>query len=321
VENRRFGNIGEISCLTLGGGGIGQVWGQTSREEAVATVLEAVEAGITFLDVAPSYGNGEAESVIGEAFRGRLPDGVRVSTKCRLGNPAAGDVLRLLEESLDESLARLGVDWVDLFFLHNQIIPNDNEDRTQGTPRSLFIETVRPAFEQLVARGRIGAWGITGIGVPASILETVQDDPPPMAIQVIANLLDSPGALKRFEGPARPREIVAAAQGRGMGVMGIRAVQAGALTDSFDRELPEDHPDMTDYRRAEAFRALAREIGESPASLAHRYALSMERISTVVLGVKDRAELRECVEAAARGALDPELVGRIDSAVRGPAQA
>ena len=321
MQNRSFGSMGEVSCLTLGGGGIGQVWGPTSREEAVATVREAVQSGITFLDLAPSYGNGEAESVVGEAFGGRLPNGVRLSTKCRLGNPAAGDVLSILEASLDQSLGRLGVDRVDLFFLHNQIIPqiisDDALDREQGTPRGLFVDAVRPAMDQLVSSGRIGAWGITGIGAPPSILETLQESPPPMAIQVIANLLDSPGSMRRYEGPARPREIAAAAQDRGLGVMGIRAVQAGALTDSFDRELAADHPDMADYNRAEPFRALAKEIGESTASLAHRYSLTMEGISTVVLGVKNRAELRECIEAADRGPLEPELVSRIDAAVRG----
>jgi len=69
------------------------------------------------------------------------------------------------------------LDKVDLFFLHNEIVPDDMADRiTRGTPRSLFIEVVRPAFEQLVAGGRIGAWGITGIGVPGSIIETIHDD-------------------------------------------------------------------------------------------------------------------------------------------------
>jgi len=68
MEKRAFGILGEISCLTLGGGRIGQVWGATSRDEAVVTVREAVEAGITFLDVAPGYGRGEAELVIGAAF-------------------------------------------------------------------------------------------------------------------------------------------------------------------------------------------------------------------------------------------------------------
>ena len=244
-----------------------------------------------------------------------MPDGVRLSTKCRLGNPAAGDVLSILEASLEQSLGRLGLDHVDLFFLHNQIIPDDALDHNQGTPRGLFVDAVRPAMEQLVNSGRIRAWGITGIGVPSSILETVQEGPPPSAIQVIANLLDSPGAMARFDGPARPREIAEAARDQGLGVMGIRAVQAGALTDSFDRELAEDHPDMADYRRAEPFRAVAREIGESTASLSHRYSLTMARISTVVLGVKNRTELRECIEAAERGPLEPVLVSRIDAAV------
>lgn len=318
MENRTFGKLGAVSALTLGGGGIGQVWGPTSREEAVATVREAVAWGISFIDVAPSYGNGEAETVIGEAFNGRLPDGVRVSTKCRLGNPAAAEVAHRLEGSLNESLARLKLQRVDLFFLHNQIVPDSAIDRYEGTPRRLLVEAVIPALEQLVDRGRIGAWGITGIGVPASVIDTVSDDPPPAALQAIANLLDSPGGIRRFDGPARPRDIITAAYRRGVGVMGIRAVQAGALTAALDRPLPEDHPEMSDYRQAAPFRALAREVGESAASLAHRYALSMMGVSTIVLGVKNRSELRECVEAEARGPLSRELLGRIDAAVAPP---
>ena len=315
MQKRTFGRLGEISALTLGGGGTGQVWGPTSREEAVATVLEAVESGITFLDAAPGYGNGEAELVIEEAFNGQLPDGVQVSTKCRLGNPAPEQVLSIFEGSLNESLTRMRLGRVDLFFLHNQIIPDNTTDRNQGTPRSLFTEAVRPALEQLVATGRIGGWGITAIGVPSAIVDTIQDDPPPDAVQVVANLLDSPGGLKRYDEPARPRDIIAVAHRRGIGVMGIRAVQAGALTDAFDRDLPEDHPDMADFRRAEPFRVLATEIGEPPALLAHRYSLSMEGISTLILGVKNRTELRECVVAEARGLLEPGLIARIDAAV------
>ena len=52
----------------------------------------------------------------------------------------------------------------------------------EGMPHRLFVEVVSPAFEQLVARGRIAAWGITGIGVPTSILEVVNDDLPPAAV-------------------------------------------------------------------------------------------------------------------------------------------
>ena len=318
MEQRRFGNLGEVSVLTLGGGGTGQVWGPTSREEAVATVKSAVELGITFLDAAPTYGDGKAEDVIGKAFGGRLPDGVWVSTKCRLGNPPSGEVLDRLRASLSDSLARMKLERVDFFFLHNMIVADEDHARYDGTPRTLFVDSVIPAFEKLKDEGLIGAWGITGIGVPDAILETIEGSPPPQAIQVITNLLDSPGALKRFEGPAKPREIAAAAHRRGVGVMGIRAVQAGALTSEFDRQLPEDHPDLADYRRAAAFRDLSRELGESPAALAHRYALSMDGVATVILGVKNRAELEECVEAEAKGRLAPEVMARIDgTAVRG----
>ena len=90
MQQRPFGKLGTASALTLGGGGLGQIWGPTTREECVATVWEAVESGIDVLDLAPSYGNGEAERVIGEAFGGALPAGVRVTTKCRVGAAPAG---------------------------------------------------------------------------------------------------------------------------------------------------------------------------------------------------------------------------------------
>jgi aryl-alcohol dehydrogenase-like predicted oxidoreductase len=315
MKQRRFGKLGEISCLTLGGGGIGQVWGPTNREEAIATVRAAVDAGITFFDVAPGYGNGEAELVVGEAFNGRLPDGVRLSTKCMLGNPSRDEVPPRLERSLEQSLARTKLKKIDLFFLHGQIVPDALAGRVEGTPRRLFVEAVRPAFDQLVVRGRIGAWGISAIGVPTAVLETISEDPSPSAIQAVANLLDSVGAMKRFDDAAQPRDIIAAAYRRNIAIMGIRAVQAGALTDAFDRELPETHPEMVDYRRAAPFRALAREIGESPAALAHRYSLSIPGVATVILGVKNCSELRECVAAADRGPLDRELIARIDAAV------
>ncbi|MEJ2132460.1 MAG: aldo/keto reductase [Gammaproteobacteria bacterium] len=82
-----LGGLWPISRLTLGGGGIGQVWGRTTRAEAEATVRAAVDAGINLLDLAPSYGRGEAERVVGSTFNGKLPQGVRVTTKFQLGNP------------------------------------------------------------------------------------------------------------------------------------------------------------------------------------------------------------------------------------------
>ena len=316
MERRPFGSLGyDVSALSLGGGGIGQVWGPTTREESVATTREAIELGINLLDVAPSYGDGEAERVVGEAFDGRLPDGVMVSTKCRVNTPPADEVASLLRSSLTASLDRLRLERVDLFLVHNMLVADTDAERYAGTPLTLFGEAVRPALEGLVAEGLTGAWGITGIGVPDAVITALRSDSPPGVVQCIANLLDSAGAIQRFEGALRPREVIVAAAERGVAVMGIRAVQAGALTDAIDRELPDGHGDALDFDRAAPFRDLARELGESPAALAHRYALSMPGIATVVLGVKHRVELRECVEAEARGPLEGELMARIDAAV------
>ncbi len=310
-----FEKLGPVSALTLGGGGTGGVWGATTREEAVETVRAAVDGGITFLDVAPGYGNGEAERVVGEAFGGRLPEGIRISTKHHLGDVSRGEAAGALRQALAASLDRLRLERVDLFFLHGMIVPDGFEGR--GTPRSLFVEAVRPAFEAMVGDGTIGAWGVSGVGVPSALLESLAEDPAPAAIQCVANLLDSPGAMRAYDEDPRPRDLIAAAATRGVGVMGIRAVQAGALTDAIDRDLPDDHPEAVDFRRAAPFREVAREVGESTASLAHRYALSMEGIATVILGVKNRAELAECLEAEAKGPLDAELLARIDAAVAG----
>jgi aryl-alcohol dehydrogenase-like predicted oxidoreductase len=305
-----------VSALTLGGGGIGGVWGSTTRAEAVATVREAVERGITLFDLAPSYGDGEAERVVGEAFGNvDLPSDVRLTTKHQLGASPV-DVYPRLRASLEASLTRMGREHVDVFFLHGMIIP-DSWAGSRGTPRSLFGKEVRPAFERLVGEGLAGAWGITGVGVPSALLETIAEDPPPAAIQCVANLLDSPGGMHRYEDEEepRPRKLIAAANARGIGVLGIRAVQAGALTDGFDRPLPDGDPEQSDFERARPFRAIARELGVTPAYLAHRYALSIEGVDSVILGVKNRSELRECLQAETDGCLDEDVVKRIDEAV------
>src|SRR5262249_61718749 len=162
MQQRTFGKLGDISALTLGGGGIGQVWGPTTRAEAIATVRAAWEAGITFFDVAPSYGRGEAEMALGEAFGGRLPPGVRVSTKCAVGNRAASEVLPLLEQSLDASLARMRLERVDLFFVHHQIVSDARTDQIPGTPHRRFVQAGRPAVARIQSRGAVGASAVPG---------------------------------------------------------------------------------------------------------------------------------------------------------------
>jgi aryl-alcohol dehydrogenase-like predicted oxidoreductase len=116
MEKRTFGKLGQISCLTLGGGGIGQVWGPTSRDEAVATVQQAVEAGITLLDLAPAYGKGEAELVVGAAFDCASPRGRARVDQADARQPTSPGGPSCLERSLDQSLAQRKLKRIDLFF-------------------------------------------------------------------------------------------------------------------------------------------------------------------------------------------------------------
>lgn len=317
MRTATLGPMGEVSRLALGGG-IGQVWGETTKEEALATVHEAVDAGITVIDCAPMYRN--AEAFVGEAFGGRPPPGVRFTTKCQLGSPERGTAAAALSASIDASLAAMRLERIDVFFLHSNIhvdgfdYAHGNAGRDRfSTSWSLYVEEVVPAFEALKAQGKIAHWGITGIGVPTAVIGAIGHAPRPAVVQAIANLMDSPGALKRYAEPARPRDVAAAAKAAGCGVMGIRAVQAGALTAAVDRELSPNSPDRADYDRAAPFRALCAKWGEDPAYVAHRYALSMPNIDTVVLGVKNRAELAMCLAAEAAAPMEPDRMAAIDA--------
>ena len=319
MEQRQLGGLWPVSALTLGGGGLGQLWGETTREECVATVKAAVDGGITLLDLAPGYGRGEAETVIGEAFGGKLPEGVRTTTKYQLGTKAPDDVYPKMETSLRRSLGFMKLERVDLFFLHSNIAPDDfvyprdaeYQDRFV-TKWSLYTDHVIPAMEKLKAGGLIGDWGITGTGLPPTIHQALGHDSKPAAAQIVANLMDAVGNMNRYAAPGEPRSIIETAAGNGIGVMGIRAVAAGSLCAEVDRDLPDDEATVVDWHRAAPFRTLCGEWGEDPALVAHRYALSMPGVDTVVLGVKNREELAGCIDAADRGPLGAEEMAAID---------
>ena len=306
MQYNTLGQLFEVSAYTLGGGGIGQVWGETSREEAVATVRQAYDAGITLFDMAPLYGNGEAERVMGLAFPDGYPANVRLTTKCMVGAIAPQEIEARLVNSLTESCERLGRDYVDVFVLHGYIIPDGWQDtiRPRALPHiaveySTYRDVVIPVFDSLIASGRIGAFGITAASTQVTNLAAIQGTPRPGLVQCITNVLDSPGSMAITAETPAPREVARIAQEQGLGVMGIRAVAAGALTAEVDRAVKPDSGEAIDFARAASFRGLARDMNTSAAALAHRYALSMPGVDTVVLGVKNRQELEECVQAEA----------------------
>ena len=170
MQQREFKPFSTVSALSLGGGGIGNVWGQTTRSERVSTVNLAIESGINHLDIAPMYGKGEAERVVGEAFKGQDYSAINLTTKCRLGTVTDSEVYTRLNNSLCRSLDTMGVDKVNLFLLHSQLIEDDyqlpflNEHRaTNATTLSCYYNAVIPAFAMLQNEVKFDHCGI-GLG-------------------------------------------------------------------------------------------------------------------------------------------------------------
>jgi aryl-alcohol dehydrogenase-like predicted oxidoreductase len=322
VETRSLGRFGAVSALSFGGGGIGGVYGGVARDEAIATVRAAVDAGITVLDLAPTYGPGEqspeAELVVGEAFGGHLPAGVAVTSKVLVGNTLPVESMAgAIRSSLSETLGRLRVSRIDLFFLHSYVSPSHLQmELFDVVDIGIVREVVRPELAKLVDEGLIGDWAMTGIGHPDAVCDLLEDNTTPAAVQCVTNALDSLGDMWPFGTEEHPDNgrIRATAGRSGVGVMGIRAVAAGALAGELDRTAPASDPATLDHQRAEGFRALARAWGVPPAVLAHRYALSLPDVATVILGAKTRAELAESIEAEASGPLSAEEMRSIEVA-------
>ena len=312
MKQRKFKPFGNISSLSLGGGGIGNVWGQTSRSERVSTVSLAIESGINHLDMAPMYGKGEAERVVREAFKELDHSAINLTTKCRLGTVKDSEVYTRLNNSLCRSLETMGVDKVNLFLLHSQLIEDDyqlpflNEHRaTNATTLSCYYNAVIPAFEMLKKEGKIDHWGI-GLGQEEALIKAINYEHPPEAMQCAVNILNSIGAIGYISENSNPNRVLLECQKKDIPILAIRAVQAGALTSGMDRKPHPsgmDKADFIDFERALPFRNLAKEWGESPASLAHRYALSVKKVGSVILGIKNRKELQECIDAESKGKL------------------
>src|SRR4029450_13434844 len=107
MEYTSLGRTGlRVSRVGCRGGGIGQVWGPTTEAESVRTIHRALALGVNFFDVAPGYGDGKAEDVLGRGLHGRQ-EPVVVATKVRLAAEEMHDVAGAVRTSVEASLRRL----------------------------------------------------------------------------------------------------------------------------------------------------------------------------------------------------------------------
>jgi aryl-alcohol dehydrogenase-like predicted oxidoreductase len=150
-------NLGEltVSAQGLGCMGMSQWYGPTDWDESIATLRRALDLGVTFLDTANVYGAGHNEVLVGRAIADRR-DEVQLATKFGIDRDVSSDERQIhgkrayVHASCDESLLRLGVDHIDLYYLHRP--PQDAE-----------IEETVGAMAELVEAGKVRYLGLSEV--------------------------------------------------------------------------------------------------------------------------------------------------------------
>lgn len=212
IPRRRFGRSGEeVSAIGLGGYHLGNL--STSRE-AIRIVQTAIDEGITFMDNAWEYHDGESERRMGEALVGRR-DRVFLMTKvCTHGRDA-----RVAMRQLEESLRRLRTDHLDLWQVHECVYYNDPE-------RHFAKGGVIEALDRAKQQGKVRLVGFTGHKDPSIHLEMLAHDYPFDSCQLPLNCFDA--SFRSFEQTVLPE-----LQRRGIAPIGMKSL--GGVGDPVKR--------------------------------------------------------------------------------------
>jgi aryl-alcohol dehydrogenase-like predicted oxidoreductase len=323
MEMRRFGRTDlEVSRLTFGCGAVGGLMVNGEAADQDCAVAWARDNGINFFDTAASYGNGASETNLGRALAGNT-DGIVVSSKVGIAADEMNDIAGAIARSIDASLARLKLDHVDLFQLHNTLGQRDKVAPERGVlDADIVLGEVVPAFEKLRDAGKISYLGFTAKG-DADDLHALVDSGTFDSAQIFYNLLVPSAGETTPEGyPCDDfGELLAAAERNRVGSIGVRVLAGGALSGSKERH-PLGSPDVapigsdtdyvTDVQRGLAFQSLVDAgIAETLPELAVRYAISHPTLSTVEIGIANLEQVQRAAAAVEKGPLPSEALARI----------
>src|ERR1700730_3362168 len=187
MEMRVYGRTGmRLSVLGFGCGAGGGLMVRGDPRDQERAVARALAVGVNYFDTAVQYGDGESEKNLGRALQNLKPATEAVGAKGRLAPGEFGRITDAVTMSLEGSLARLRLDRVDVFHLHNPITETGG-----GSALSVaqVLGDVVPAFERLRAQGKIRFLGITAVGDTAALHQVI-DARGFDSAQVVYNMLN-----------------------------------------------------------------------------------------------------------------------------------
>lgn len=318
MEYRRLGQSGftvpalSFGTATFGGKGeLFQAWGSTDATEARRLVDICLDAGVSMFDSADIYSAGAAESILGEAIKGRR-DQVLISTKStfRSGDApnAVGSSRHHLIAAVEAALRRLGTDYIDLFQLH-------------GYDALTPAEEVLSTLDQLVRDGKIRYLGVSNFSGWHLMKSLAVADrygyPRYVANQTYYSLIG-----RDYEWELMPLGL-----DQGVGAVVWSPLGWGRLTGKLRRDQPlptisqlhktaDIGPPVSDdylFRVIDALEAVAQETGKTIPQIALNWLLQRPTVATVVIGARDEQQLRQNLGAVG-WTLSPDQIARLDSA-------
>jgi voltage-dependent potassium channel beta subunit len=317
MEYRHLGSSG-LHISEIGFGNWLTHGGSVARETAIECVRTALEEGITFFDTADIYNRGRAEEVLGEALRDVRREDVVVATKVfwpMSDNPNDRGLSRKhMIESIDNSLARLDLDYVDLYQAHRY----DEE-----TP---LRETMR-AFEDIVRSGRalyvgVSEWNAHQISEALRIADEMGFD------RLVSN---QPQYSMLWRVPEA--EVIPLCRKEGLGQVVWSPLAMGVLTGKYKpgEKPPEGTRGASGHGLEKSYmsdktliavqnlRPIADELGVSMATLALAWVLQNDNVSSAIIGATRPEQVSENVKASGMS-LSDDVMRRIDEVLDGVAE-
>ena len=315
MEYRELGRTGvKVSPLCLGAMMFGS-WGNADHDESIRIIHRALDAGINFIDTADVYSRGESEEIVGKALAGGRRDDVVLATKVHgeMGDGAnqRGNSRRWIIREVEDSLRRLGTDWIDLYQIHR---PERDTD----------IEETLSALSDLVRAGKVRYIGSSTFPASQIVeaqwvsrerhLERFVTEQPPYSMLARAIETDVLPTCLRHDVGVIPWSPLAGGWLSGRYRKGAEppaSTRAERIPQRFDLTL------AVNLRKLEAADALARladEAGMSLIELAIAWVINHPAVTAAIIGPRTIEHLESQLPAAGVS-LEPALLDRIDEIV------